>query len=431
MAWYIDSNINNGYPWNEGFPNSFKTGWTVDDGVILPKIAWRITAGINSGYPFIWYWFEDSGEPTGGEVNYNITDFGDLNNKQTILDQMFNFSLLSHGAIAYALTGSELADVLDQVNVLYNTDPDTLQMQLDFHGSNPTDYIINVFGFPFNFDSGLLVPSTVKIGPVTLDTTAYALGQLYVINFGTLHIAPYFNDFRDYSPYTEIQLYLPLCGTVSLDTALYIDHDINIDYVCNLYTGSCIARIYRDNLLDKVVNGSIACQIPITASKMGDYQDNIKTINSAIKQQETALTMSAISTTAAIAGGVMSGNPLAMAGVLGGMSKMEGSIANLDKLYYDLAHNAPSVSSTSSGDAVLSMNASTLKCLLMFKRTQTVQGFNTDHYGKTIGYACCKQCTVSDITGFTVCSKINTNGIAATSQEIDMIERLFKTGVYL
>lgn len=432
MSWFILATINNGYPYNTDFPMTYNTDYTSNDDVKYPYTAWRIQNNINSGYPFTWYMFpEEGGGSSGGEIDYNVSDFGDLDNRQTILDQMFHFDLFQHGAIAYALNGSELADVLQQINVLYNADPDTVQMQLDFHGSNPTDYIINVFGFPFNFDSEILIPSPVKIGPVTLDTSGYEIGQIFIINFGTLHIDPYFNDFRDYKPYTELQLYLPLCGTVSLDPALYIGHDLSVDYVCNIYTGSCIARIYRDSLLDSVVNGNIACQIPITAAKMGDYQANIKAINSAIKQQETSLILSSVTTTAAIAGGIMSGNPLALAGAVGSIGQMAKSITNLDKLYYDMSHNAPGISSTSSGDAVLSMNASTLKALLMYKRTQVVQGFNPDHYGHTVGYACCKQCLVSDITGYTVCSKINTNGIQATTEEINMIEQLFKSGVYL
>lgn len=431
MSWFILSTINNGYPYNTDFPMEYNTEYTSDDTIKYPYTAWRIQTGINSGYPFTWYMFpEEGGGSSGGEVDYNVSDFGDLDNRQTVFDQMYQFTLFDHGAIAYALTGTELASALSEINVLYNADPDTLQMQLDFHGSNPTDYIINVFGFPFNFDD-FLVEDNITLGAVTLNTTGHIAGQLLYLNFGTLHIDPYFNDFRDYKPYTELHLYLPLCGTVSLDPALFIGHDLTVDYVCNLYTGSCIARIYRDSLLNSVVNGNIACQIPITAAKMGDYQANIKAIDSAIKQQETSLIMSAATTAAAIAGGIMSGNPLALAGAAGGLGQIEKNIVNIDKLNYDMSHNAPGISSTSSGDTVLSMNASTLKALLMYKRTQVVQGFNPDHYGHTVGYACCKQCLVSEISGYTVCSKINTNGIQATTEEINMIEQLFKSGVYL
>lgn len=449
MSWFIDPEINEGYPWNDEFPDEFATTWTVNDNIQLPKYAWRIQRGVNSGYPFIWYWFSEEagsgGGSDGGEISYNRKDFGDLNNRQSLVgDSFFDFSMATHGAMAYVLNGAELANVLEQVNGLYNSDPtpdpDMLQkMQLDFHGSNPTDYIINVFGFPFNFDLQSLFKQDLKIGPVTIevqrplseDTQAYVTKQIHTIDFGTVHIDPYFNDFRDYKPYTEIQLYLPLCSTVSLDPAMYIGHDISVEYICDLFTGSCIARIYRDDLLDKVVNGTIACQIPITAAKMGDYQNNIKAIESAIRQQESSLMTSDIQTAASMAIGIMSGNPLALSGAISGMGQMEKGFENLDKLKYDMAHNAPAISSTSASDSVLAMNASQLKCLLMFKRTQTVQGFNISQYGRTVGFACCKQCSVSDITGYTVCSKINTNGIPATVEEIQLIEKVFTSGIFL
>lgn len=432
MAWYINSDINSGYPWNEGFPSSFKTGWTVEDNIILPKIAWRISSGVNGGYPFIWYWFEESGESTGGEVNYNLPDIGDISNRSTPWSTYF----FSSGATAYALTAQEVTSFLAEVNRMYISDSDTTQMQLDFKGSNPTDYIIGLYGYPFELNTGVRIPRPINIGAISLQTEGIVINNLSEgerpLDLGSIDIQTYFNDFRDYAPYTTLQLYIPLCGTVSLDTSLYMGHTLSVDMVYNIYTGSCIARIYRDDLLDKCVNGNMATEIPISAAAMGTYQNNIKQIEQGIKQQEAQILLSTFATAATtVAGAMIAPSPLTAMGAVSAAGQIVGSMNKLESLEYSLDHTQPSISSTSAGDAVLAMQLAVLRGLLLIKRPQALSGFRPESYGKTVGYACCMQGAISDFSGYTVCSNIDCNGISATVDEISMIHTAFKSGVYL
>ena len=67
MSWFIDSELNHGYPWNESFPQNFRTDY-IDNGTIrLPYTAWRIKAGVNNDYPWIYWWFKED-TPTGGDM---------------------------------------------------------------------------------------------------------------------------------------------------------------------------------------------------------------------------------------------------------------------------------------------------------------------------------------------------------------------------
>ena len=67
MAWYIDPSINHGYPWNDSFPQSFRTDFIDNGDVRLPYYAWRIKEGVNNNYPWIYYWFKED-TPTGGDM---------------------------------------------------------------------------------------------------------------------------------------------------------------------------------------------------------------------------------------------------------------------------------------------------------------------------------------------------------------------------
>ena len=67
MSWFIDADINNGYPWYSGFPSSFRTDFYSDDTIRLPDISWRIKSGVNNGYPWIWWMFKED-TSTGGEM---------------------------------------------------------------------------------------------------------------------------------------------------------------------------------------------------------------------------------------------------------------------------------------------------------------------------------------------------------------------------
>lgn len=61
MAWFIDPDINDGYPWQEDWPQEAQTAFTGE----LPYSAWRIQADVNDGYPWIWWWFKEDSSRSG------------------------------------------------------------------------------------------------------------------------------------------------------------------------------------------------------------------------------------------------------------------------------------------------------------------------------------------------------------------------------
>ena len=130
--------------------------------------------------------------------------------------------------------------------------------------------------------------------------------------------------------------------------------------------------------------------------------------------------------------GVTSGNPLAglstsSMDIFGATFNAGQSVGNA---YYILKHTQPTVAITSTASAANAFNMYN-KAILFIKRAKMLSDFDAEKYGKTIGYACLKNTTIGDVSGFTVCSDIDLSGIPATADEINAIKSAFESGVYV
>lgn len=343
----------------------------------------------------------------------------------------------------YALDETELNNFINFINGMYTSDTDDTQLKVDFKGSNPNDYIVSVSAYPFSLPF-VGTSENIPIGPISSTVAANRVEKqsIGVYSFGTIAIPKYYGDFRDFAPYTQIELYIPLAGTVSLDAAYYVGHSVCVEGVFDINTGSLSTKIIRissdtgDETIDRVIDTSISVQIPVTSRNMGDYQNNLhqmrmNLINSAVSgvtQSTGILTNGA----AQAAQGVTSGNPLA------GLSTSSMDIfgatfnagQNIGNAYYALKHVQPTVAITSTASAANAFNMYN-KAILFIKRAKMLSDFDAEKYGKTIGYACLKNTTIGNVSGFTVCSDIDLSGIPATADEINAIKSAFESGVYV
>lgn len=374
-------------------------------------------------------------KPSGGDKGED--DFGTLNNRG-------GFNKFPTPLTCYMLSYEKFMDVVSALNNLYITDPDgNKKWELDFKGSNPSDYIVGAYAsvcnIPYTSDT-----YPIKIGPVDLSTIQPTL-TTYKISFvdsgyfdcGSVDIVPYYDDFRDYSPYTSIELYLPLCGSVDIDTAYFMGHSLSITYYYDYTTMSCSACIYRDGItLYKVVNGSLGAQIPLTSLRMGEYQSAIHALENAEKQNEmrmaSALVSMGISAAGIIAAPATGGTTLGLTalGLNGVKTGMETLNAHGD-IQYQYEHKQPAIAQTGASDTQNAFCVGSMYPYLFVKRPKMIPGYNSDVYAHTIGYACNVNARIGDMSGYTVATNIDTSGIHATADEINAIKQAFSKGVYL
>lgn len=364
-------------------------------------------------------------------------DFGDLYN-------FGSWNKFPSCLTAYAMSLEKFQSVLQSINSMYQTDTDGVkQWELDFKGSNPSDYIVGAYVSVCNF--GLTDTAyPITIGPVNLadkvpSMTAFkiAFGKSGYFDCGSVDIEPFYNDFRDYAPYTQLELYLPLCGNVDLDPAYFMGHSVSITYYYDYNTMSCSACIYRDGItLYKVVNGSIGAEIPLTSMRMGDYQNAIHTLEQAQKQNEirmaSAMVSMGISAVGLLAAPATGGTSLGLTALgLSGVKSGIETVNAIEDINYTIEHKQPVPTQTGASESQNAFCVGSMYPYLFIKRAKMLEDFNAEIYGHTVGYACNVNAHIGDMSGYTVATNIDTSGINATVEEINAIKQAFSKGVYI
>lgn len=409
---------------------------TFDGGVTTGNYT-RGTENINNP---AFLWRDDVYEKNNYDPNKQQRDENDKGE----LSNLGGFRKFPTSLTLYALSQTKFESLLQALNNLYITDPDgNAKWELDFKGSNPSDYIVAAYATLC--DIGLTNTTyPIKIGPVNLadidpnmDTYKVSFADSGYFDCGSIDIEPEFRDFRDYAPYTQIEVYLPLCGTVDVDPAYFMGHSMSITYWYDVSTMSCSACIYRDGItLYKVVNGSLGAEIPLTSLRMGDYQNSIHALEQAQKQNEmrmaSAMVSMGISAAGMLAAPATGGASLGLTALgLSGLKSGIETVNAMDDIQYQMTHTQPAISQTSASESQNAFCAGGVYPKVYIKRAKTLESFDPDIYGHTVGYACNVNAYIGDMQGYTVATNIDTSGINATVDEINAIKQAFSKGVYL
>lgn len=438
--------------------NVLGTGCT-DNNVIMPEIvAGRTTGNFKRGTAAAadpqaaWgnQW-RDSVGYNGDEPYRNAGDTGDLTS-------VFHRLSLGGSLTYYVGTPYAMDSLIGIINSGYqpaNND----QFVLDFKGTNPADYVCTVMYYPHEFQCPYTAGTftTIHIGAISPTFPPNLLAQAdveagYYKEFSPINIPSYFNDFRDYGPFTTMSLYIPFCGTVDLDPALFIGHTLTVRLFIDYLTGNCTGVIMRDDTVIDSVSGSCGVSIPLTALNTGNYQNAIKSAEIALKQAEinrkTAWlgAMGALGTTL---GGAAMGNPMAIgagvAGAMGVVTAIQQTTLTKELAEYNLDHIAPAVCNVSAASPCNALGLD-YDIHLLIKRCRTVEDFDESMYAQTVGHACCINDVLGNYSGLTVCSNVRLDSVvsdsvtiddvvygsnAATADEIALIRQALSDGVYM
>lgn len=393
------------------------------------------------------------------QTPFDPSNIPDTDNTHYDDETHFNhYGLTACSCNQYVVYESDLVQLCDIIATAINTRPDPDQLStVDYalnNGltNNPVDTIISVRAYPARS-----IPITQKLvgGVLTdheplhcgawfnTDVTGYFLGRTYdTIDFsfrrGTNNgfVSAFGKSFLDFSPYTRAELIIPYCGTVTLSSADFIDHDINVKIIVDYITGICTAFVMRENVAVMSVSGSMGIDVPITGLQNATYDSqrlnaviNRENANSSMTGSAVGLFASSVGLAASVASGNVVG-AIASIGGLGASIARQPSVQNqLGKAEYELTHQQVPVKVVQSGSPMISYvyeNA----CRLIVYRPVISDDYDPAVYAQTVGFACLINGKVSDFTGLTV-GTIDTAGINCTEKEKEMIQKAFATGVYL
>lgn len=237
--------------------------------------------------------------------------------------------------------------------------------------------------------------TTIKAGYLDSGVSSKLVGNRYTtINCGSVVVEEYYQNYLDYSPYTQVYIYLPFIGIVPVSADDIIGNAVNIIYHIDSYTGCCIAVItvakkgYSSTVYQ--FEGNCAVEIPITSG----YQSSL------------------MAGLIGVAGTAISGSPAV------GITAAHIGRAGLGK-------NAVS----HSGSFGSSYGAMGCKIPYIIVR-RPVQKKITD-YSKSYGYPAHKMVYVGNCNGYLRAKEVRIKSTTATNAEKEMIVSALKSGVYV
>lgn len=246
---------------------------------------------------------------------------------------------------------------------------------------------------PYNVYVGALAATGVQGGLVG-DTVEK-------ISCGSITFDGYYGGALDYNPYTKIELFLPYCGTLSLNADEVMGHTISVDYYCDTITGDCVAFVSDEERVLHQVRGNCFIQIPLAAR---DF---------------TALYSSAIAAIGTIAAGLATAASGGLsAPVAVGMGSSMAANAMNAKTHIARAGGVSGMAGFMSIQTPY---------VIMSIPNQCLPEFQNDFQG----YPLFVTKRLGDFSGFTKVYEIHLDGLDCTDAEAKEIYELLKGGVVL
>lgn len=274
------------------------------------------------------------------------------------------------------------ADFAEQIKKLFN---DPMQSIIGLH---------KIFCAPLISGSG-----NIKVGYLDSGVASNVVSDQYTtLSCGSVDLAEYFGNIFDYSPYTDISLYLPFIGIVRLNTADVMRSKLTVTYHFDILTGACLAevKVTRDSY-DTVLyqyTGNAAAQYPLSS---GSYM------------------------------GILSGI-LSIAGGIAGTVATGGAAA---PLLVGSAASALSMRTKVERSGSLSGNAGAMGIKIPYLIISRPQTALADNYQNYVGIPANQETLISDTTGFVKYDVIHLTGVTATEKEKSEIQTLFSQGVLI
>ena len=326
--------------------------------------------------------------------------------------------------------------------------------------NNPIDTIVSLKYFPCVVETAAN-PAVVHLGKYQTNISCQAVGtSVKVLDFEPIQLWRHFKDFRDFEPYTTLQMYIPFCGVVSIPTAEAMGRYVGVKLCIDVGTGACcgyviVSQSGSGGICVATAAGTAAIDMPISGLQSAN-------LSQAIFDATANWTNTQISN-GKIMAGVLQGVSGGTHGITGtvplfyklgiGVSDLlsartaAGAAGIFDKLnpmkwgtnrlkeaqeekraQYDLTHIEMPMRLIGSTSPVLSSVIES-QCRLIIYRPVTDESA-LSQYADTVGYATVSSGTVSQYSGFTT-GTIDVRGINATAEEKEAIAAAFASGVYL
>ena len=425
MAWHIIPQVNNGYPFEDGFPADFLTSFVSDTAHQYPYSAWRISEGVNNGYPWKFWWFEENTSDSGDEMDIggsktNYPDGFTTSDDGGIADQ-FNDDTMSdndglidytndvfHDALGhkmFALIQSDIQQVLHFLNTPSFWSDINLIEQI--YGANIYDGIIACKCYPFQLQlkSPLEAIGAAIYGKYPLvDWHSDEWNAAFRCNVNAIQKFNMGSVTLDVLQAWELEnveysIYLPFAGTFPID--IRARDTLSVKLYVDVFTGVGEYILKQNGQVTNAWKVQLGYDFPLNVSE-GQMSANMagSVLNSVVP---------IISTAATVAGGPEAG--------MVANAAMSGIRTNKIQV------TAPQVGGLTSVYSYPKVRI-IARIPKMFRGGYGYRETQGDNRSTTYT-------TLSTCSGFIQCQNYKSDIIVATEDEKAEIERLMNTGVFL
>ena len=331
---------------------------------------------------------EDTSEPGGGDgADPDYDPYGD---PVDFADLPTGGSALATGFVkVYSPTANELQSLASELwsSSFVNT--------LEKIMNDPMEAMISLHAVPI----GLVGSGTagIKIGNYVSQVSAkYITAQYYTVNCGNISLPEHWASALDYSPYTNVDIFIPFVGVRPLQIDDVMGKVLTLKYNVDILTGSAVAMLKCGDSVLYTFNTQIHAEIPYTMSSYGRLVQSI-----------VGIAGTAIGATAGGAGAIIGAS---VGGALGTAMTKHSDISRGGAL----------------GGSVGVMGDFTPYLIIHRPLQSLASGFASKKgYPSNIG------ATLSSLSGYTVVDKVHLTGIDCTDTERDEIHALLKDGVII
>lgn len=264
--------------------------------------------------------------------------------------------------------------------------------------ASPIENIVSIKMYPFTIPGGTdteIVLGNVGMGvlgkPVDIDYNCK-----HVINPSGTTIAkkyPQKYNYLNSNVFTKLSIFLPYIGFKELDASVFLDHELKVEYIVDILTGSCVAMCYADDVPIVQYNGLMGLDIPISATNRAQVEAGIV---QSVGQSAFAIAQKD----------------------LGGAANAALNI---------LSHSFHTETQGTASPSCNSFITHDVFYILEAPEVQFPSGYAHAH-----GLPLFLTKSLNKVHGFTVCDNVDTSGIqGATLEEKEMIKQALEEGVYL
>ena len=254
------------------------------------------------------------------------------------------------------------------------------------------------------------------------DITLPVINDNPTASFGSYSIPRKFNDFRDYAPYTKVEIYLPYCGWTVLPSHV-VGRSVSVTYYTDIIAATCKAVVYCGSNVVAEAAGVIGLDIPMVTENAGAKAE---AVTMGLLAYGKAGLQTALGVGAAVATKGKAGVKQAVSGLGDVISAYSQTAMAFNQNYTEINGK------NGDGCCIAGISAIVIKITRPKYGSNTTAPYVPSQYPHSTGYVSMKSGTVGSFTGLLVADNVDTSRISgATDREKQLIKLYLESGIYV